>query len=84
LHAWATDKDDATVDPKFGKVGKQRIEDTGPLTRKRMETIDQEVTAETLKWLDKNGKSDKPFFYGTTQLPSMFGRIPPKNMFRWL
>jgi arylsulfatase len=70
LHAWATDKDDATVDPKFGKVGKQRIEDTGPLTRKRMETIDQEVTAETLKWLDKNGKSDKPFFlwYNSTAI----------------
>jgi arylsulfatase len=70
LHAWATDKDDATVDPKFGKVGKQRIEDTGPLTRKRMETIDQEVTAETLKWLDKNGRSDKPFFlwYNSTAI----------------
>jgi len=70
LHAWATDKDDATMDPKFGKVGKQRIEDTGPLTRKRMETIDQEVTAETLKWLDKNGRSDKPFFlwYNSTAI----------------
>jgi len=33
-----------------------------------METFDQEVTAETLKWLDKNGKGDKPFFcwYNTT------------------
>jgi arylsulfatase len=51
LHAWATDKDDPTTDPKFGRVGKQRIEDTGPLTRKRMETFDQEVTNETLKWL---------------------------------
>ena len=39
LHTWATDKDDTTTDPKFGKVGKQKIEDTGPLTRKRMETI---------------------------------------------
>ena len=62
LHAWATDKDDPTTDPKFGKVGKQRIEDTGPLTRKRMETFDQEVTDETLKYLDRVGKGDKPFF----------------------
>jgi arylsulfatase len=70
LHAWATDKDDATTDPKFGRVGKQRIEDTGPLTRKRMETFDQEVTNETLKWLDKNGKGSKPFFcwFNTTAI----------------
>jgi arylsulfatase A-like enzyme len=62
LHTWATQVDDPTTDPKFGRVGKQKIEDTGKLTRKRMETFDGEVTAETLKWLDKNGKGDKPFF----------------------
>src|SRR5215470_10335632 len=48
FHTWATTTDDSTVDPKFGKVGKQKIEDTGPLTRKRMEAFDQEVTNETL------------------------------------
>ena len=70
LHAWATTVDDPTTDPVFGRVGKQKIEDTGKLTRKRMETIDQEVTAETLKWLDKAGKSGKPFFcwYNTTAI----------------
>jgi arylsulfatase A-like enzyme len=70
LHTWATDKDDATTDPKFGKVGKQRIEDTGALTRKRMETIDAEVTTETLKWLDKAAKGGKPFFcwYNSTAI----------------
>jgi arylsulfatase len=62
LHTWATTTDDATVDPKFGRVGKQKIQDTGPLTRKRMETFDQEVTDETLKYLDRVGKGDKPFF----------------------
>ena len=62
LHTWATNVDDPTTDPKFGRVGKQKIEDTGKLTRKRMETFDQEVTNETLKWLDKVGKGDKPFF----------------------
>ena len=45
LHCFATDKDDPTVDPRFGKVGKQKCEDTGPLTKKRMETVDEEVTA---------------------------------------
>ncbi|HVU07354.1 MAG TPA: arylsulfatase [Verrucomicrobiae bacterium] len=70
LHAWATDVDDSTVDPKFGRVGKQKIEDTGPLTRKRMETFDKEVTDETLKWMDKVGKGDKPFFlwYNSTAI----------------
>jgi len=62
LRATATNVDDPTVDPKFGKVGKQKIEDTGPLTRKRMETIDKEVLDDTLKWMDANGKGDKPFF----------------------
>ena len=32
LHCWATDKDDPTDEPRWGKVGKQKIEDTGPLT----------------------------------------------------
>ena len=36
LDCKATDKDDTTVDPRFGKVGKQTIKDTGPLTKKRM------------------------------------------------
>ena len=74
LRTWATDVDDPTEDPKFGKVGKQKIEDTGPLTRKRMETIDKEVTVETLKYLDKVGNEakagDKPFFvwYNSTAI----------------
>jgi arylsulfatase A-like enzyme len=39
LHSWAADKDDPTVDPRRGKVVKQRIEDTGPLTRERMPRV---------------------------------------------
>jgi len=62
LHSWATNVDDATTDPKFGRIGKQKIEDTGKLTRKRMETIDGEVLGQTLKWMDANAKGDKPFF----------------------
>ena len=62
LHTWATDVDDPTTDPKFGRVGKQKIEDTGKLTRKRMETFDGEVLEMTLKYLDKVGKGDQPFF----------------------
>ena len=40
IRSKATNVDDPTIDPRFGKVGKQTVEDTGPLTRKRMETID--------------------------------------------
>src|SRR5687767_5135091 len=70
LHTWATDTDDATVDPRFGRVGKQKIENTGPLTRKRMETFDAEVTDKALAWLDQSAKSGKPFFcwYNSTAI----------------
>lgn len=70
LHAWATDKDDKTDDGIFGLRGKQKIENTGMLTRKRMETFDSEVLEHTLTWLDKAGKDDKPFFcwFNTTAI----------------
>jgi arylsulfatase A-like enzyme len=61
MHCFATDKDDAMVDPRFGKVGKQTVEDTGPLTKKRMETVDEEVTAGALGFIEKNAKAGKPF-----------------------
>jgi len=62
LHAWATTTDDVTVDPKWGKVGKQKIENTGMLTRKRMETFDSEVLGHTLTWMDKQKGGGKPLF----------------------
>ena len=62
FHCFATNQDDPTVDPRFGKVGKQKCEDTGPLTRKRMETVDEEVTAKALDFMGRAKKADKPFF----------------------
>ena len=62
MHCFASEKDDPTVDPRFGKVGKQTVKDTGPLTIKRMETIDEEITAKALDWMEKQAKADKPFF----------------------
>jgi arylsulfatase A-like enzyme len=61
LHCWATDEDDDTEDSRFGRVGMQRIEDTGPLTKKRMETIDDEVLDHALDFLDRQ-ESGTPFF----------------------
>jgi arylsulfatase A-like enzyme len=62
LHCWATDTDDATVDPRWGKVGKQRIEDAGTLYPDRMETVDDEILAHAVKFIDKAKADKKPFF----------------------
>jgi len=44
-----------------GKGG-QTIKDTGPLTKKRMETIDLEVSKLAIDFIERNAKADKPFF----------------------
>jgi len=62
LHTWATTTDDQTVDPRFGKTGKQKIEDTGPLTKKRMETVDDETSAMAIAFIKKQVEAKKPFF----------------------
>jgi arylsulfatase A-like enzyme len=62
LHCIAIDRDDDTVQPRWGRVGKQKIEDTGALTKKRMETVDEEITSAALDWMEKQVKDDKPFF----------------------
>ena len=58
----ATEKDDKTVDQQFGKVGKQTIENTGPLTRKRMETVDEEFVSAALDFIDRKTKARGPWF----------------------
>src|SRR3984885_12363395 len=70
LHCFATDKDDPTTDPRWGRVGKQTVEDTGPLTKKRMETVHEEITSAALGWMEKQAKADKPFFlwYNSTAM----------------
>ena len=62
IHSWATDEDDDTEDERFGRVGKQRIEDTGPLTKKRMETIDDEVLEHGLDFIERQHAAGTPFF----------------------
>jgi arylsulfatase len=62
LKSTATDIDDTTTQGKFGPIGKQKIEDTGPLTKKRMETIDEEFTAAAIDYMDRQVKAGKPFF----------------------
>jgi arylsulfatase A-like enzyme len=83
LRCKATDRDDPTVDPRFGKVGKQTIEDTGPLTKKRMETIDDETSAAAIDFIQRQARANTPFFcwFNSTRMhlythvrPSMLGQ----------
>ncbi|ANN80157.1 arylsulfatase [Bordetella flabilis] len=62
VHSWATDTEDTTEQPRWGKIGKQRIEDAGPLYPKRMETVDDEIRDFTLNFIDKAHTEGKPFF----------------------
>ena len=62
LHCWATDVDDATVEPRWGKIGKQKIEDAGTLYPKRMETVDDEILSNCVQFMDKAKAANKPFF----------------------
>ena len=62
VHSWATDTDDTTVDPRWGKVGKQRIEDEGPAPPERQKTLDDDVTRYTIEFIEKAVTENKPFF----------------------
>jgi arylsulfatase A-like enzyme len=69
LHTVATDTDDPTVDPRWGKVGKQKITDEGPLPphpidgiKYNMETFDEVIRDKTIAFIDKAKDANKPFF----------------------
>jgi len=62
IHSYATDKDDPTEMPRWGKIGMQRIEDAGPLYPKRMETVDDEIRDLAINFMDKAKSDNKPFF----------------------
>ncbi|MBD0399964.1 arylsulfatase [Flammeovirga sp. EKP202] len=62
IYSKATTTDDTTVDPRWGKVGKQVIEDRGELGKLRQETFDDEVLEYSQKWLKAKKKADEEFF----------------------
>jgi arylsulfatase A-like enzyme len=62
LRCKATIEDDPSEQPRWGRVGKQTIEDTGPLTRKRMETIDDETSDAAVDFIKRQVAAGKPFF----------------------
>ncbi len=63
IHSFATDKDDPSEHPRFGRVGKQTIEDTGPLTQERMKNFDAgEVIPKAIDFMKKSKEVNEPFF----------------------
>jgi len=62
LDCKASDKDDPTDDPRAGKMGKQICTDTGPLTKKRMETVDDEIQDKSVDFIKRQHEAGKPFF----------------------
>src|SRR4249920_3101341 len=56
LKCMASDTDDATVDPSYGRVGKRVIENTGPLDTKRMQTVDEEFIGAAIDFIDRKHK----------------------------
>jgi arylsulfatase A-like enzyme len=62
IHTWATDEEDKTEDPRFGVVGKQKIESTGQVTIERMKTYDDETLAQSIDFMERAVAAKKPFF----------------------
>ena len=62
IHSWATTKDDPTVMPRWGKIGKQKIEDAGTLYPERMKTVDDEIRDKAIAFIDKAKADGRPFF----------------------
>jgi arylsulfatase A-like enzyme len=81
LHCWAADKDDPTEQLRWGRVGKQRIEDTGPLTKKRMETCDDEFVDAAKDFIKRQHAAEKPFFcwLNTTHM-HLYTHTKPKSL----
>jgi arylsulfatase A-like enzyme len=81
---------DYPTDPEFKKMfgprgvihsfADGRITDTGPLTRKRMETIDEEVTARAIEFMERAVKAEKPFFvwWNSTRM-HIFTHLKPES-----
>jgi arylsulfatase A-like enzyme len=80
LHTWATEEDDPTEHPRWGRVGKQKIEDTGPLTRKRMETCDTEFVAAAQDFIQRAHSAESPFFLWLNTTWMHFRVHPPQEI----
>jgi arylsulfatase len=80
IHSWATDDDDPTEHPRWGLVGKQKIEDTGPLTKKRMETCDVEFVDAAKDFIKRAHDDETPFFVWLNTTWMHFRVHPPEEI----
>ena len=80
IHSWATEEDDPTEHPRWGRVGKQKIENTGPLTKKRMETCDTEFVAAAKDFIQRTHDDDQPFFVWLNTTWMHFRVHPPDEI----
>jgi arylsulfatase A-like enzyme len=86
LHCFASDQDDPTVDPRWGRVGKQKIVDEGPLPphptagiKYNMETVDEAIRDKAFDFMDRAQKDGKPFFlYLNPTRMHVFTHLSPK------
>jgi arylsulfatase A-like enzyme len=62
VHAWACEADDARFDPRWGRVGRQRIRDAWPLFARRRESIDAELLGAAMHFMDEARAQGQPFF----------------------
>jgi len=70
MHSWATEEVDETVEPRWGKVGKQKFKDTGKLDVERIKSFNDECLDASLDFIERQAKADKPFFvwHNTTRM----------------
>ena len=80
LDCVATDVDDPTEEARFGRWGRQRCTDTGPLDSKRMETIDDDLVARTGKFMRESVRAKQPFFawFNSTRM-HIYTRLKPES-----
>ena len=80
LHCFATETETPGEDTRFGAWGKQKCEDTGPLNKKRMETVDGEFLDASLNFIDHAAKDKKPFFvwFNSTRM-HIFTHLKPES-----
>ncbi len=62
LHCYATNNRNREEVPRFGEWGQQRCEDTGPLTKQRMETVDDDTSDRAIQFIREQHKGGKPWF----------------------
>lgn len=80
LKCKASETDDKTIDEQFGQVGKQTIENTGPLPKERMETVDEEFLEAALDFIDRKHSENEPWFcYFNPTRMHVFTHLKPES-----